>query len=50
MRVDTRPGEVEIRCLTATGCEEHADDPPLKDHIKGTRGTNGHWTWEVLLD
>lgn len=50
LRVETRPGEVEIRCFAATGCEEHADDPPLEDHIKGTRGDNGHWTWEVLLD
>ena len=37
LRVDTRPGEVEIRCFGATGCEEHADDPPLEDRIKGTR-------------
>ena len=36
--------------VAATGCEEHADNPPLEDHIKGTRGDNGHWTWEVLLD
>jgi len=49
LRVDTRPGEVEIRCFGATGCEEHADDPPLEDHIKGTRGGDGTWTWEVLL-
>ena len=45
-----KPGKVEIRCFAATGCEEHADNPPLEDHIKGTRGDNGHWTWEVLLD
>ena len=50
LRVDTKPGKVEIRCFAATGCEEHADNPPLEDHIKGTRGDNGHWTWEVLLD
>lgn len=50
LRVDTRPGEVEFRCFAATGCEEHADDPPLEDWIKGTRGDNGQWTWEVLLD
>jgi hypothetical protein len=50
LRVETRPGEIEIRCFAATGCEEHADEPPLEDHIKGTRGDDGHWTWEVLLD
>ena len=50
LRVDTRPGEVELRCFGATGCEEHADDPPLEDWIKGTRGGDGVWTWEVLLD
>ena len=43
-------GERHLRCFAATGCEEHADNPPLEDHIKGTRGDNGHWTWEVLLD
>ena len=50
LRVDARPGQVEIRCFAATGCEEHADEPPLEDHIKGTRGNDGAWTWEVLLD
>jgi len=50
LKVETRPGEVEIRCFAATGCEEHADNPPLEDHIKGTRGADGTWTWEVLLD
>ena len=50
LRVDTRPGEVELRCFGATGCKEHADDPPLEDWIKGTRGGDGVWTWEVLLD
>jgi hypothetical protein len=50
LRVDTRPGEIEIRCFAATGCERYADNPPLEDHIKGMRGENGHWTWEVRLD
>jgi hypothetical protein len=50
LRIETRPGEIEIRCFAATGCEEHADDPPLEDWIKGTRGDDGDWTWEVLLD
>ena len=55
LRVDARPGQVEIRCFAATGCEEHADDPPLEDHIKGharrrrawpgrcSLTENGHW-------
>jgi hypothetical protein len=50
LKVETRPGEIEIRCFAATGCEEHADNPPLEDHIKGTRGEDGIWTWDVLLD
>lgn len=50
LRVDTRPGEIEIRCFAATGCEEHADNPPLEDHIKGTRVGDGRWDWQVLLD
>jgi hypothetical protein len=50
LRVDTRPGEIEIRCFGVTGCEEHADNPPLEDHIKGTRVGDGRWTWDVLLD
>jgi hypothetical protein len=50
LKVEARPGEIEIRCFGVTGCEEHADNPPLEDHIKGTRGDDGTWTWEVLLD
>ncbi|MGH3012742.1 MAG: metallophosphoesterase family protein [Gaiellaceae bacterium] len=50
LKVETGPGEIEIRCFAATGCEEHADNPPLEDHVKGTRGDDGTWTWEVLLD
>jgi hypothetical protein len=50
LRIDTRPGEIEIRCYAATGCEEHADDPPLEDWLRGTRVADGNWTWEVLLD
>ena len=50
LKVAARPGGVEIRCFAATGCEEHADNPPLEDHIKGTRGRDGRWSWEVLLD
>ncbi|HEU4464810.1 MAG TPA: hypothetical protein VFS53_07190, partial [Gemmatimonadota bacterium] len=50
LKVEARPGEIEIRCFGVTGCEKHADDPPLEDHIKGTRGADGIWTWDVLLD
>jgi hypothetical protein len=50
LRVETRPGQVEICCFGATGCEEHADNPPLEDRIRGTRGDDGNWNWEVLLD
>jgi hypothetical protein len=49
LKVDVRPGELEIRCYAATGCSEHADDPPLEDWIKGTRESEGRWNWEVLL-
>jgi len=49
LKVDVRPGELEIRCYAATGCAEHADDPPLEDWIKGTRESEGRWNWEVLL-
>jgi Calcineurin-like phosphoesterase len=50
LKVETRPGEIEIRCFAATGCEEHADDPPLEDWLRGRRVDDGHWDWEVLLD
>ena len=50
LKVEAGPGEIEIRCFGVTGCEEHADNPPLEDHIKGTRVGDGRWNWEVLLD
>ncbi len=50
LRVDVRPGELEIRCFGATGCVEHELNPPLEDRIKGTRADDGRWAWEVLLD
>lgn len=49
LRVDVRPGEIEIRCFGATGCVEHESDPPLEDWVKGTREGEGRWSWEVLL-
>jgi hypothetical protein len=48
LKVETRPGEIEIRCFAATGCAKHAKDPPLEDWIKGTRGDDDRWNWEVI--
>lgn len=50
LRLELRRGEVEIRCFAATGCEEHQDDPPLEDWIRGREQADGTWRWEVLLD
>ena len=50
MRVDLAGDTVEIRCYAATGCKEHATNPPLEDWVRGGRGPDGTWTWEVLLD
>ncbi|HEU4449513.1 MAG TPA: hypothetical protein VFR63_05990 [Gaiellaceae bacterium] len=50
LKVDVRPGELELRCFAATGCAEHADNPPLEDRIRGTREGDGRWKWDVLLD
>jgi Calcineurin-like phosphoesterase len=47
LRVDTRPGEIEIRCFAATGCQEHLDTPPLEDWLKGTHEREGVWAWET---
>jgi hypothetical protein len=50
LRVDVRPGEVEIRCFAATGCAEHANDPPLEDWLRARERPDGAWAWEVLLN
>ncbi len=50
LRIEVRPGELELRCFAATGCAEHADDPPLEDWIRGREQPDGTWAWEVLLD
>ncbi len=50
LRIDLKPGELELQCFAATGCAEHADDPPLEDWIRGTEQPDGTWKWEVLLD
>jgi hypothetical protein len=49
LKVDTRPGEIEIRCFGVTGAKQYEKNPPLEDHIKGTRVGDGRWDWEVLL-
>ena len=50
LRIDVRKGELELQCFAATGCAEHADDPPLEDWIRGREQPDGTWAWEVLLD
>ncbi|MEX5269070.1 metallophosphoesterase [Kocuria sabuli] len=45
LRIDVRPGELEIKCCSATGCAEHESDPPLEDHVRGTRTGEGRWSW-----
>ena len=34
LRIDASMSEVCIRCFAATGCQEHAENPPLEDEIK----------------
>ena len=34
LRIDASEGEVRIRCFAATGCAEHAQDPPLEDEVR----------------
>ncbi|WP_152188260.1 metallophosphoesterase family protein [Georgenia satyanarayanai] len=48
LRVDVRPGEIEIRCFGVTGCAEHESNPTLEDHIVGTRAGEGQWWWQDL--
>jgi hypothetical protein len=50
LRVEVSADEVEVRCYAATGCEEHQDNPPLEDWIRGRRAGDGSWSWDVLLD
>ena len=50
LRLEVRPGELEIFCYAATGCSEHADNPPLEDWIRAREQSDGTWAWEVLLD
>ncbi|HWN22019.1 MAG TPA: metallophosphoesterase [Gaiellaceae bacterium] len=50
LRIDVKQGELELQCFAATGCAEHADDPPLEDWIRGREQPDGTWEWEVLLD
>ena len=50
LRVEVKPGELEIRCYAATGCAEHQDDPPLEDWLRASEQQDGTWKWEILLD
>ena len=50
LRIDAWPGHIEIRGFAATGCAEHAQNPPLEDSIRATEQPDGTWKWEVLLD
>lgn len=34
IRVDVSPTEMRLRCLAATGCGEHEQDPPVEDEIR----------------
>ena len=34
LRIDASRSEVRIRCFAATGCAEHAENPPLEDEMK----------------
>ena len=42
LRVEVKPGELEIRCYAATGCAEHADNPPLEDWLTRQRAGRRH--------
>jgi hypothetical protein len=50
LRVEVKPGELELRCYAATGCSEHSDNPPLEDWLRASEQSDGTWKWEVLLD
>ena len=50
LRLEVRPGELELFCYAATGCEEHSDNPPLEDWLRAREQPDGTWQWEVLLD
>jgi hypothetical protein len=50
LRIEVRPGELELRCFAATGCSEHSENPPLEDWLRAREQPDGTWVWEVLLD
>jgi calcineurin-like phosphoesterase family protein len=50
LRIEVRPGELELRCYAATGCSEHSENPPLEDWLRAREQHDGSWAWEVLLD
>jgi hypothetical protein len=41
LRVDVQDGALRIRCLAATGCLEHEDDPPIEDEVVAQRAGDG---------
>jgi hypothetical protein len=45
LRVDVKDGSLRIRCLAATGCLEHEDDPPVEDEVVAQRAGDGAWAW-----
>jgi hypothetical protein len=50
LRVDVWDEHIDIRCFAATGCKEHAHNPPLEDWITGVEQADQTWTWTVHLD
>jgi hypothetical protein len=50
LRIEVKPGELDLRCYAATGCAEHVKEPPLEDWLSAKEQPDGTWKWEVLLD
>lgn len=50
LRVDVEDGALRIRCLAATGCLEHEDDPPVEDDVTARRAGDGAWEWSQVGD
>jgi hypothetical protein len=45
LRIDIWDGHIDIRCFAATGCKEHAHNPPLEDWITGVEQPDKTWKW-----
>lgn len=50
LRVDAWDRHIDIRCFAASGCKEHAHNPPLEDWITGVEQPDGTWDWTVHLE